>query len=268
MGGVAFHRRGEGPALVLLHGVGLRAESWLAQIDALGSECSVLAPDLPGLGESECLPLAEPSVEDYTDRVADLLAAEIGGPACVAGHSMGALIALDLAIRHPQRCCAVAALSAVYRRTDDARRAVRERAASLADAPPDVVAAPVARWFGASPSGADADAAAACRRWLLGSDRVGYSAAYRAFAEADGPPEGGLAELRVPALFVTGSRDANSTPGMSRRMAELAPTGRAVTLEGAGHMVPMTHPDAISAMLRELVGSAGSAPVARDGTEV
>ena len=267
-GGLAVHRRGAGPTLLLLHGVGLRAECWHAQIRALESRCAILAPDLPGHGESARLSLAEPSIGDYTDRIAELLA-ETQDPACVAGHSMGALIALDLAIRYPERCAAVVALCAIFQRSDEARRAVAARAATLSetlaaetDAGVDLATAPVARWFGASPSGAEAAAAAACRRWLLAADRTGYPVAYRAFAAADGPTETGLAGLRIPALFATGADDRNSTSEMARRMAALAPRGRCAIVEGAGHMVQMTHAAAVDAMLAEAVEDMGRARAA------
>jgi pimeloyl-ACP methyl ester carboxylesterase len=160
------------------------------------------------------------------------------------------MIALDLVIRHPGRCVAVAALNAVFHRSDEARRAVRERAASLAaSASEDLAAAPVARWFGPSPSTQTAAAAGACRAWLAGADREGYACAYRVFAAEDGPADEALARLPIPALFVTGAMDLNSTPTMARRMASMAPRGRASIIEDAGHMAQMTHAHEINRTL-------------------
>lgn len=257
--GDAFHRRGEGAPVLLLHGVGLRAESWGAQIDHLARTCAVYALDLPGHGDSAPLARSDPRLADFTDRVARVLEAAIRAPALIAGHSMGALIALDLAIRYPDRCRAVAALNAVYRRSHEAREAVLERAAALGrgDAQ-DLAAAPVARWFGSDPGDPARDAARACREWLLGADRDGYAAAYRVFAASDGPADAHLAALSMPTLFLTGSEDANSTPAMSRHMATLVPSGRAVTVAGAGHMTQMTHPREVNAALDGLLERARS----------
>ena len=57
-------------------------------------------------------------------------------------------------------------------------------------------------------------------------------------------------QVAQPALFLTGALDANSTPAMARQMAAVAPRGRAVVIEGHGHMVPMTAPAAVNDALR------------------
>ncbi|MFD2856780.1 alpha/beta fold hydrolase [Seohaeicola zhoushanensis] len=56
----------------------------------------------------------------------------------------------------------------------------------------------------------------------------------------------------MPALFMTGEAEPNSTPAMSRAMAELAPQGQALVVPGAAHMLPMTHPDVVNAALLDL----------------
>ncbi|MDN3722138.1 alpha/beta fold hydrolase [Roseibium salinum] len=83
--GVAFVEAGEGPLLLFfLHGVGLRAEAWGAQIDAFSDRFEVRAPDLPGHGGS-VLPGRAERLSAYTDA----LAACATRPCVVIGHSMG-----------------------------------------------------------------------------------------------------------------------------------------------------------------------------------
>jgi pimeloyl-ACP methyl ester carboxylesterase len=254
--GIAYIRRGQGAPLLLLHGVGLRAESWLAQVQAFAARHTVYALDMAGHGESDRLP-GTPALADYSERVAEVIDAELDGPAWVAGHSMGGLIALDLAARHPARCRGVAALNAIFRRAPDVARAVRERSAALGrDTPESVVTAPVTRWFGQPPSDADAAAAAACRDWLLHGDRDGYAAAYRVFAHEDGPSDEALGGLRMPVLCLTGSEDGNSTVHMSRSMAQRVPAGELAVIHGAGHMAPMTHATHVNAALRRWLSRA------------
>ncbi|MBE1283665.1 MAG: alpha/beta fold hydrolase [Rhodobacteraceae bacterium] len=239
-GDLAAIRAGQGPTVLLLHGVGLRAEAWNAQIDALSDNFSVIAPDMAGHGSSSAFP-GTPTLRDYADRIAHALTA----PLLIAGHSMGAMIALDLAIRYPDLVQGVAALNAIYRRTPDAAQAVRARAAAL---PLDTVAdpsAPIERWFGTTPS-AEAEA---CRTWLTSVSPLGYKAAYTVFAQEDGPSDDGLKTLRAPTLFLTGRLEPNSTPAMSSAMAHLAPHGRTAVIEDAAHMMPMTHPDQTNAHL-------------------
>lgn len=239
-GALAAIRTGEGSPLVLLHGVGLRAEAWSAQIDALAGRFAVTAADMPGHGESALFD-DPPTLADYSDRVAEAL----DEPVFLAGHSMGAMIALDLAIRYPERVCAVAALNAIYRRSAEAAEAVRQRAASLDRVSVADPAGPLARWFGE----VESPEATACRDWLTEVSLSGYRAAYTAFAREDGPSDVGLRGLHCPALFLTGSMDPNSTPAMSEAMAAMAPKGRAIVIEGAAHMMPMTHPAQVDGAL-------------------
>jgi len=240
-GGIATIREGKGARLLLLHGVGLRAEAWAAQIEGLATDFEVIAADLPGHGGSTQLEGA-PKLADFSDCLARLL----DRPSIVVGHSMGAMIALDLAARFPGRVSGVAALNAIYRRTDVAKQAVRERADKLTGATAPDPAPTLTRWFGNTPS----PEREACGSWLRTVDPLGYRTAYRIFAEEDGPADDSLESLAFPALFLTGGREPNSTPAMSRQMAQLAPQGRCQVLESATHMMPMTHAGVVTDVLK------------------
>jgi len=255
--GIAWHESGRGQSLVLLHGVGLRAEAWGRQIEALSGHCRVIVPDLPGHGASAAVSQANPRLSDYTEAVTAFLDQILDAPAIIAGHSMGAMIALDVALRDRGDCAGIAALCGIFRRPPEARAAVAARAAELRSTAGDAVAeAPVARWFGTPVPPVWETAADLCRHWLRDGDRKGYADAYAAFAQADGPCPRSLAQLPVPALFVTGEHDRNSTPAMSRQMAALAPRAEAVIVADAGHMLPMTHADAVNALLDRLLRGA------------
>ena len=239
--GLAAIVAGAGPEIVLIHGVGLRAEAFLAQITALSAQFRVTALDMPGHGGSPAL--AEPhSLAAYAEALAPALPAGC----MVAGHSMGAMLALELAARYPDKVRGVAALNAIYRRSAPAAAAVQRRAADLA--PPFDHEPTLTRWFGAQNSAERA----ACAGWLAAADPGGYAAAYRVFAHADGPSDQSLRDLACPALFMTGAEEPNSTPGMSQAMAARAPRGRAKVIAGAAHMMPMTHAAAVNAALADL----------------
>ena len=129
--GVAFCRAGAGAPVVLLHGVGLRAECWLSQIRVLQRTHRVFAADLPGHGESACLSSSRPVLADFVDKIGAFVKSAVRSPAVFVGHSAGALLAFSLAARFPELCRGVAALNAVYRRRPAAREAVRARAKLL-----------------------------------------------------------------------------------------------------------------------------------------
>jgi pimeloyl-ACP methyl ester carboxylesterase len=92
---------GDGPALVLVHGLGGSATNWCELAPLLARGHRVLIPDLPGHGRSE--PLAGISgLEAYADRVAALMELEGIEQAPVVGHSLGGLVVLRLALRRPE----------------------------------------------------------------------------------------------------------------------------------------------------------------------
>ncbi|MGR3617337.1 MAG: alpha/beta fold hydrolase [Paracoccaceae bacterium] len=239
-GTLAAIAAGEGPLVVLLHGVGLRAEAWNAQIDGLtGAGFRVIAPDMPGHGQT---PYAGQS--DLGDYVTPL-AALMTEPAIVIGHSMGAVLALWLAAVHRRLIRGVGPLNAIYQRDGAAQQAVQTRAATLDGITRADPTATLSRWFADTPS----PERAACADWLNDVTPAGYRAAYNAFANSNGPATSLLNGLSCPSLFITGADEPNSTPAMSHAMATAAPQGQAHIIAGAAHMMPMTHADELNALL-------------------
>lgn len=241
--GLSAITAGTGQPVVLIHGVGLRAEAWNPQIDALAEHSHVTAVDLPGHGDSP-LPDQALCLAGYTDAIAE----GIETPALLVGHSMGAMIAFDMAARFPGLVRGVAALNAVFERAPEATEAVRARADSLNGVTVSDPATTLTRWF-AETASAERDA---CRDWLLSVDPAGYQMAYRVFAHENGPSREALAAMTCSTLFVTGADEANSTPAMSQKMACLTPNGRAQIVPTAAHMMPMTHAAIVNAALLKL----------------
>ena len=240
-GAIAWREAGLGPPVLLIHGVGLNADAWEPQIVTLSARRRVIAVDLPGHGQSDPLPDAA-GLDDYVAPIVGLIDALGLSPVPVVGHSMGALIALGLALDHAEKIAALVTLNGVYCRDPLARSAVELRAAQLTGGAFEV-AGPIARWYPDDPNGALARRTA---DWLHAVDPGSYAAAYRVFAASDHVHEGRLGELACRALFLTGVSDPNSTPAMSARMAREAPHGRTVALPGARHMMHLTHPAEIS----------------------
>ena len=231
---------GSGDPVLLLHGVGLRAEAWNAQIDALSQHHTVIAPDMPGHGETSRFDF-EPDLSDFTDRLVDALET----PVHIVGHSMGAMIALDLAAEFPGLVSSVTALNAIFQRPPKAANITKIRAAGLDGLTVGDPAPTLERWFGGTAS----PQRQACQDWLTSVDPEGYGHAYGVFAAEDGPTPDALGRITCPALFMTGADEPNSTPAMSRAMAEIAPKGDAIIVDGAAHMMPMTHSGAVNAAL-------------------
>src|SRR5258708_12871923 len=94
------------PSIVLLHGAGFDHPPWALHSRWFAHHgYGVLAPDLPGHGRSSGAPLA--TITEMADWTVALLDAAGASKAWLVGHSMGSLIALETAARHPARISAL-----------------------------------------------------------------------------------------------------------------------------------------------------------------
>src|SRR5437588_2763928 len=94
------------PTIVLLHGAGFDHTTWALHSRWFAHHgYGVLSPDLPGHGRSSGAPL--PTISDMADWTAGLLEATAALKAKLVGHSMGSLIALETAARHPEKVSAL-----------------------------------------------------------------------------------------------------------------------------------------------------------------
>lgn len=252
LGRMAWRRWGErGPLLVLLHGVGLNADVWAPQAEALSGTHRIFAIDLPGHGASERL-RADAGLEDFAASIIAAMERFIDGPVLLVGHSMGALVTLAAALAAPERINGIAVLNAVYCRAPEARTAADERADLLERTGVTASIDPtIARWFGPSDTERRDSHASALRAMLGAVDPMGYARAYRIFATQDRAFEGKLGQLTMPALFLTGAQDPNSTPEMSHAMASAAPEGEALIVPGARHMASFVTPAPVNTALRD-----------------
>jgi pimeloyl-ACP methyl ester carboxylesterase len=97
---------GDGPPLLLLHGLGGALSNWVELAPLLARHHRVLAADLPGHGRSEPLPGA-PDLDDFAETVRRLAEHEGLLPTAIVGHSAGGLIALRLAAVRPEAVSAI-----------------------------------------------------------------------------------------------------------------------------------------------------------------
>ncbi|OGO50508.1 MAG: 2-succinyl-6-hydroxy-2,4-cyclohexadiene-1-carboxylate synthase [Chloroflexi bacterium RBG_16_68_14] len=253
--------RGEGPALLLLHGFTGSGATWTPHLEAWEGFTTV-AVDLLGHGQSDCPPdparyRMERCVEDLT-----VLLDELGiRRAVVLGYSMGGRVALHLALHAPERLWALVLESASAGIEDAAEREERARSdAALAEAiERDGVAAFVDRWqdqpLFASQARLPAAIREEVRRQRLRNDPRGLANSLRGMgAGVQEPLLNRLGELRVPVLLLAGALDEKYC-ALARLMAAALPCARLEVVPEAGHAVHLERPETFVGAVREfLVG--------------
>lgn len=241
-----YLEKGEGEPMVLIHGVGMQASAWYPQIEYFSKNYHVISVDMPGHGQSSCLP-KDATLKDFVQWAIDFITALNVGPVNLAGHSMGSLISAGVSVTRPDLVKRVAVLNGVYKRTDEARKAVINRSLELQNGRMDIET-PLVRWF--SDSEQDKKAAAEVKSWLENVNLQGYATAYSAFAHGDDVYADHWNEIQCPALVLTGTGDANSTAEMAKKMAGLAANGQAIVIENERHMVNLTAPDLVNQAMK------------------
>jgi pimeloyl-ACP methyl ester carboxylesterase len=248
-GTALLHRPGAGPTLVLLHGIGSDAESWLPLIGALPAACNVLAWWAPGYGASAPVAPDAPTPDDYAIRLAEILAGMRLERVALAGHSLGALFAGRFAARWPERVARLALLSPAlgYGVAPGAALppAVQARIDDLVALGPAGFAAKRAARLVHRP-----DALPGVQRAMALVKPEGYAQAVRALGAGDLLAE--AARLAMPALVACGEQDVVTPPENARRLHAALPAGSTLhMIAGAGHALPQEAPEALAPLLTE-----------------
>jgi pimeloyl-ACP methyl ester carboxylesterase len=107
---------GDGPALLLLHGLGGSGRYWAGLAPLLADRRLLIAPDLAGFGRSD-KPRLDYTRAFHVDTIDSMLAAlHVEGPLSVAGHSMGGILAALFADRHPTAVASLALVASPFPR--------------------------------------------------------------------------------------------------------------------------------------------------------
>jgi pimeloyl-ACP methyl ester carboxylesterase len=231
------------PTIVLLHGAGFDHTTWALHSRWFAHHgYGVLAPDLPGHGRSSGAPLS--TIADMADWTAALLDAAGVAKARLVGHSMGSLIALETAARHPAKVSSLSLIGTAATMT------VGPDLLKAAEANDHTAVDMVSIWgLGGSlapglwmHSGAQR-VLEQCRPGVLFNDLAACNAYTNALNAA--------AQVKVPATLVLGERDMMTPAKAGKALAAALPNSRTVVLQGAGHMMMVERPDELLAALQE-----------------
>ena len=236
------------PTVVFLHGAGFDHTTWALHSRWFAHHgYGVLAPDLPGHGRSAGAPL--PGIAEMADWTAGLLDAAGVSKAHLIGHSMGSLIALETAARHPARVSALSLIGTAATMTvgPDLLKAAEANDHDAIDMVSIWGLGYQAELGGSLAPGLWMHSGAQrvlenCRPGVLFNDLSACNAYQNALAAA--------ASVTVPATLVLGERDMMTPAKAGKALAAALPNSRTLVLSGAGHMMMAERPDELLAALQ------------------
>ena len=240
---------GDGPAVLLVHGLGGTSNFYQVQADALAASHTVIRVDSAGAGRS---PVTDGiSVESHADDLAALLDALDIESAAVVGHSMGTLVVRSLAARYPAKVSALALLGAVREPAEAGRKAQHDRAAVLRDKGTAAVApGVVANALSETTRRDKPEVAAFVRELIMRQDPEGYARNCEALATATDP---GPIDPKLPLLLVTGSDDKVGPPEASTELADAHGNAVVEIVPGIGHWTALEAAGPVTEQLRKFL---------------
>ena len=235
------------PTVVLIHGSGSDHSAWALHSRYFAHHgFSVLVPDLPGHGRSAGPALR--SIGEMADWIAALLEAARATKAHLVGHSMGSLIALETAARHPAKVSALGLIgtSAAMTVGPDLLKAAETNDQAAIDMVSIWGLGQQAELGGSLAPGLWMHGGAQrlleqCRDGVLFNDLAACNAYQNAVAAA--------ATVKVPVTLVLGERDMMTPARAGKKLAAAIPHAHTVVLAGAGHMLMAERPDQLLAAL-------------------
>ncbi|WFU41693.1 alpha/beta hydrolase [Bradyrhizobium sp. CB82] len=236
------------PAVMFIHGAGFDHSTWALHTRWFAHHgYAVLAPDLPGHGRSTGPSVS--SIAEMADWTAALVVAAGITKAHLIGHSMGSLISLETAARHPDKVSALSLIGTAATMT------VGPDLVKAAEANDQDAIDMVSIWglgFKAELGGSLAPglwmhggAQAVlkhCEPGVLFRDLTACNSYTNALAAA--------ATVKVPTTLILGERDMMTPAKAGRAVAAAIPHARTIVVQGAGHMIMAERPDELLAALK------------------
>jgi pimeloyl-ACP methyl ester carboxylesterase len=269
---VSFRTAGEGPLVLLIHGITGRSDQWEPAIEHLARDHELLAPDLLGHGES-AKPRGDYSLGAYASAVRDTMVALGHDRATVVGHSLGGGIAMQFAYQFPERCERLVLVSSggLGREVHPLLRAstlpgsewvmpwlVHARVLGVGEA--------AGRLLGALRLRAGTDLAEVARGFASLGDaeaRDAFIETMRAVLDPGGQRVSALDRLylteALPSLLVWGTADPIIPVAHGLTAHELMPGSRLELLDGVGHFPQLERPYEFATLLRDFVAETEAA---------
>ena len=238
----------------LVHSIAMDRQFWQPVAERLAKDTAVVIFDCRGHGASD-RPPGPYTVEQFADDIADLLDHLGWGKTLIAGASMGGMVALAFAARHPARTGALGLIDTTAWYGPDApknwaARANQAREKGLAS----LIEFQTTRWFGDEFRAKRTDVVQQCVDVFMKNDVRAYVEACHMLGRAD--LRAALPSLKMSTAVVVGEEDYAAPVAMAEALHQGIAGSTLTVLPKARHLTPLEVPEVIAAELERLMARA------------
>ncbi len=237
--------------IVLVHPVGLDLTYWDSQIDTLCDQYDVVAFDLPGQGKSPGTP-NDWSISQAVSFLDQIVESTGTSAAHIVGLSVGGIISQAFAVAHPERVASLTLISTAPTFSEQAREAMRKRAASVRQGGMQAVLQEcLERWFTKATMERRPDLIDRVTKTLLTDDPEVHGAMWDMISAFEIVSD--LPRIVAPTLILTGELDPSSPPSSAKLLHQEISGSVMHIFPGFSHMLPLESPSVVSNYLQRFL---------------
>ena len=249
----AYSVEGDGPPLILVHGIGAARDTWRFLMPRLTQHFTVVSYDLRGHGASPCpgLPFGLEELVADLERVRD----RVGFETChIAGHSLGGMIGPAYARAFPDRVLSLGILStAAFRTEDDSQKVWAVVRAMEEKGVPNVLETLIDRWYTDDFIAQHRDIVDRRLKQVVETDPEVFLNVFRIYAGTEMSPW--LHEVTAPSLVLTGEMDGGCNPRLNQQIHNALPNSELVILPDYKHSILLEAGDVVAQNMISFVRS-------------
>ena len=245
-----YESKGEGPPIVFVHGLGGSLHYWYGVVEDLLAHHHCITLDLRGHGRTD-VTRGQLSIDTWAQDVEALISALELPPVTLVGHSMGSLVAQQVAVTKPDLVDHLVLVGGISWFEPPARATYEERAKRAED---EGLEGLVDDWLTGALSprtrGKLPQLTGLLRDVFLRNDAKSYAKACRALADV---PKIQREQIGQPTLLVVGNHDRSTPIAMTEELHADIPVSRVRVIPAASHWLALEQPDALAAAILEFL---------------
>jgi len=241
---VHYLEAGQGPALILIHGLGSSSDAWRSCMPSLSRSYRVLALDLPGFGKSD-KPKADYSLQYQAGVVKEFMAAVGADKAALAGNSLGGWIAALVALDSPGKVSALILVDSA---------GLRQESPVTVNLNPSTKEEQKALLLALFANKSLVTDEIVEEQWQNRKEiRGAVQATMDSFKTAMPLLDDRLKDIKIPTLVIWGKEDTLVPPAVGERFAKGISGSKLVVIENAGHLPQIEQPEAFARSVKGFV---------------